>query len=64
MVERCPVCNGKGIVQNGFYSSVTGYTISTTTAFETCRSCYGKGYIIIPDYSDLYYEGDMRGEQK
>lgn len=45
MLERCPVCNGKGIVSNGFYTTTNDYWSTTTTAPETCRSCGGKGYI-------------------
>ena len=43
--ERCPVCNGRGVVKPGFYN--LGDT--TSLAIETCRSCGGKGYIIVPD---------------
>ena len=47
-LEKCPVCNGKGIVPNGFYTTNNNFYYSTTTCGETCRSCYGKGYISIP----------------
>lgn len=43
---KCPVCNGKGIVPNGFYSCVGDTIISTTTTIpEQCRSCKGTGVI-------------------
>ena len=43
--HRCPVCNGKGIVPNGFYNS-TGETWATTDASpEICRACNGSGVI-------------------
>lgn len=49
-VHICPVCGGKGIVPNGFYIAVgTPYYSTTSTAPETCRSCGGKGIIIVPD---------------
>lgn len=45
--ELCPVCYGKGIVPEGFYSS-TGMTwVSNGTMSEQCKSCQGKGYIVI-----------------
>lgn len=44
-VDRCPVCNGNGLVSNGFYRQTSGYWSSTSTAPETCRSCNGHGYI-------------------
>lgn len=47
-LEKCPVCNGKGTVPNGFYTTNNGFYYSTTTGSEICRSCYGKGYISIP----------------
>lgn len=48
--QVCPVCGGKGLVPNGFYdvSSNLGNIYKTTsTTPETCRSCGGKGYIIV-----------------
>lgn len=44
--HRCPVCEGRGFVPNGFYSSIKSW-ITTTTGHETCRSCGGNGYITI-----------------
>lgn len=45
-VEICPVCGGKGLVPNGFYTAIgTPYYSTTSTSPETCRSCGGKGYI-------------------
>ncbi|HEY4760795.1 MAG TPA: hypothetical protein VIH42_09470 [Thermoguttaceae bacterium] len=34
--QVCPVCNGTGLVQPGFY---TGGPISSTASKEMCRSC-------------------------
>ena len=48
-IKTCPVCGGNGLVQKGFYNQVSGSWTSGTTAFEQCRSCYGTGYIIVPD---------------
>ena len=48
-VERCPVCGGNGLVPNGFYSQTSGCWPSTGTGGETCRSCGGKGYIVVPE---------------
>lgn len=45
-LEVCPVCKGKGLVPNGFYTvSEIGYYSTTSTSPETCRSCGGKGFI-------------------
>lgn len=43
----CPVCNGSGMVPNGFYNSTSGIFITSTTTPITCRSCWGKGYIVL-----------------
>lgn len=43
--HRCPVCNGNGLVPNGFYLQTSGYWSSTSTIPETCRSCNGTGII-------------------
>ena len=40
---RCPVCGGRGIVQNGFYNMCADST--TLSNGETCRSCGGNGVI-------------------
>ncbi len=42
---RCPICNGKGIVPNGFYSSAEGYGTTTDATPETCRTCNGEGIV-------------------
>lgn len=48
----CPICSGKGFVPNGFYNFGG---VSSTTAPELCRSCYGKGYIIIAEESGRFF---------
>lgn len=42
--HKCPVCEGRGWVPNGFY----GVVDCTSTANETCRSCNGAGIIWTP----------------
>ena len=46
-VKCCPICLGRGFVAQGFYQSTTSTWISNSTGTETCRSCSGKGYIIV-----------------
>ncbi len=42
----CPVCNGKGLVPNGFYRAVGSNTWSATSIDpEKCRSCWGSGIV-------------------
>jgi len=43
--DKCPVCYGKGIVANGFYSTTEQAWSSSSTTPETCRSCGGKGIV-------------------
>lgn len=46
-VKLCPVCTGSGIVDSGFYNR-TPDTWTHSSGTEQCRSCYGRGYVIIP----------------
>ena len=41
---KCPVCEGKGKVSNGFYN-VYGSGTTTDASPETCKSCYGSGIL-------------------
>lgn len=44
MIEKCPVCEGRGIVPSGFYQGIS--TLSFLVP-EPCRICNGKGVILI-----------------
>jgi len=46
-VAKCPVCRGNGLVDNGFYLQTSGCWTSTDATPETCRSCKGKGYVVV-----------------
>jgi DnaJ-class molecular chaperone len=41
----CPVCNGNGLVPNGFYMQTSGYWSTSSITPETCRSCNGTGIV-------------------
>jgi len=43
--HRCPVCNGNGLVPNGFYMQTSGHWSTTSITPETCRSCNGTGIV-------------------
>ena len=43
--HRCPVCNGKGIVPNGFYDTTKNVWTSSSIEPITCRSCNGTGVL-------------------
>ncbi len=45
---KCPVCNGNGLVPNGFYTQTSGQWDTTSAEPEKCRSCGGKGYLVVP----------------
>lgn len=48
-IHCCPVCGGNGLVSAGFYSVVLGCSyVGTSASPEQCRSCEGKGIIILP----------------
>lgn len=40
----CPVCNGRGFLQAGFYNPF-GALGNVTIGEETCRSCGGTGVV-------------------
>jgi hypothetical protein len=41
--EKCPICEGRGIVPGGFYSSLPGCSGVTASVTEYCRTCNGRG---------------------
>jgi DnaJ-class molecular chaperone len=44
----CPVCGGRGLVPQGFYTAIgVHYFSATNTAPEKCRTCFGSGYIVV-----------------
>lgn len=47
IVQKCPVCEGRGELPSNFYLEVT-----TSSSPVTCRSCSGKGYIILNNLID------------
>jgi hypothetical protein len=47
--ECCPVCKGSGQVPNYYYS---GMTTTGSNITETCKSCNGRGYVIVPNNQD------------
>jgi len=58
--QVCPVCNGTQRVPAGFYN----HGISTTAASpEICRSCSGKGILMIPEENDKVYEFNITGAE-
>ena len=49
--QKCPICDGTGIVNSGFYDHPRVYPYWTTdraadNAAETCRTCQGQGILI------------------
>ena len=43
--HRCPVCNGNGLVPNGFYMQTSGHWSTSSITPEPCRSCGGTGIV-------------------
>lgn len=53
--QLCPVCEGCGIVPNGFYLYPKGQQFnSSSAASETCRSCHKTGMVIKPVEGAIY----------
>ena len=49
----CPVCDGSGIVPNGYYTHTTGTWTTTDPTPETCRGCGGKGWVEVSEDEDI-----------
>jgi len=49
----CPVCQGRGFVPFGFYTS-NGETNMITCGTETCRTCGGTGIVWQPNTTPVY----------
>ena len=45
---RCPVCEGRGTVLKGFYDGMLPADSSNPNQ-EPCKSCDGKGYLLVDD---------------
>ena len=43
--QKCPICDGHGIVPGGFYDSVAGEITTSTVSSEICRNCGGLGVV-------------------
>ena len=50
--HRCPVCEGKGFVPNGFYITTNGHWTTNSLEPEKCRSCVN-GVIFIEDDNNI-----------
>lgn len=46
-VEKCPVCEGRGHVPQGFYLDLCSTT--GTCGPIICRACQGKGFLFVQD---------------
>lgn len=47
MWQKCPVCEGRGIVRGGFYD-LSSISLTNGTLTEPCRTCKGRGIIEQP----------------
>lgn len=45
MWQKCPVCEGHGYVQGGFYITTPGSDGISDSTSEQCRTCKGRGII-------------------
>ena len=46
-INKCPVCDGKGLVPSGWRESSGGTWTSAGTALSTCHGCDGKGWVTV-----------------
>lgn len=52
MWQKCPVCEGKGRAPGGFYGDTGQLTVG-----EKCRTCKGKGVLLVPHPEPIYAKG-------
>lgn len=50
--HTCPVCNGNGLVPNGFYRQTSGTWSTSDSTPEKCRTCNGIGIVWEADNGD------------
>ena len=43
--QKCPICEGHGLVAGGFYTTVPGCEGVSSSASEVCRNCLGSGIV-------------------
>jgi DnaJ-class molecular chaperone len=63
-VEKCPVCEGRGTVPHGFYDTTNGEWISTSIVPEKCRSCDGRGYVVVNGSGNIYWSSNTEIKDK
>lgn len=52
--QKCPICEGRGFVMAGFYTTLPGCQSYSTNTSEICRTCYGTGTILeAPDWPNI-----------
>jgi len=49
MIIKCPVCEGRGVVQTGFYNPYS-YFVGSSITLEICHLCNGRMVIDDDDY--------------
>jgi len=49
LYQKCPVCEGRGVLPAGFYDG------PTSTSLETCRMCKGSGVITVTTVYDSLF---------
>ena len=50
--EKCPICEGKTTMPGSFYED------GATDKRVECRSCTGKGYIVLPEQTAIEIKSD------
>lgn len=56
--QRCPICMGRGIMPSTFYQPIIG--TASAIVDEQCRSCEGKGVVIVDVWSVGCTDQDFR----
>ena len=56
--QKCPICEGHGIVVGGFYTTPPGCDGVSFSATEECKNCSGSGVVtcIATNKTEINYE--------
>lgn len=57
---KCPVCEGKGVVPQGFYNTYP-YSVSNGTGPEICKRCGGIGTLEVMEHGCYFYPSQTNG---
>lgn len=50
--QKCPICEGHGNVQGGFYNQLPNCPCMSSVTSEQCRNCDGTGIVYVQQQNE------------